>query len=973
MRFLLFLSWVLLTGLGSPAIAQTYGFGQASRLQLPTPETYKVIQDRNGYIWIATDNGLYRFHSGGSQLIGERNGAAITSVFTVYETCNGSILFATGQGKLFRVEGDFAVELPCSRKGFMHGVTGIIYRIQEDDRQNLFIMTSHATYWVNKTCEVIKKFPLQDTINFHLELKNGFLLPNNSFRYKACRDYPSLQSVYIHLNDPEPIKANIPCHYGAIGYYRFLTARWQQYWVIGYCRTLLLISPGRQVQQVQLPGDIIALRTDKLQRLWVGTYKNGFLHYLQPGDLGHPVRGLSSYSVSDICVDQEEGVWLTTLEQGVFYSPGTEYLQHTAFKNISSPYQHLVATRYGVVASSPFQKKLLIKENGTVETFTIPGIANNSTLDNFIQTPHSDWYITRPLVLKHTRSSGAGYRIRIPTGFITAAQAINEDTLAVITYNHLTVIEKGKPGKTWALPDNCYHLQVLADKSILIGSLSAVYYAGDLRYPVFHKIPGVQGHVVKFLTTTDGNTWVLVQGSGLYLFNTGKLRLVLPAAGQEHYFDMLEPVPGHCLIATNLGITAYSISSLLAGDASGAENKIQLVEKEVYAMAYFHNRIYMSMQGGIFSLPAQLASFTKHPFQIRLRKWQVGNEFPAAAKAGRGLSIPYGAPGMLWLFDVMTYRSTAIKLRYLLSGSRKDSGLLYGNALQLQSLQAGNYELTVWGERSDGSRSNSLQLSFRINPPFWQTPVFVFSSLILSGLIFYYLIKLRIDRARKKDAEKQRIETELLQSQLQALQAQMNPHFVFNAINSIQLLVLDGRRQDAYFYLTEFSRLIRRVLLQAKDGLVALADELETLRLYTTLELLRFSNQLKYTLQVDPSLNCEKTRLPIMLLQPVIENAIRHGLAEKKEGAILAVHITHEPANRTVVMTVTDNGTGRTKDVLKPIEEHLSLATGNINKRLAKLNSIYATDRFKLTIKDLFHPDGTAAGTSVSFSIPDNL
>jgi LytS/YehU family sensor histidine kinase len=197
----------------------------------------------------------------------------------------------------------------------------------------------------------------------------------------------------------------------------------------------------------------------------------------------------------------------------------------------------------------------------------------------------------------------------------------------------------------------------------------------------------------------------------------------------------------------------------------------------------------------------------------------------------------------------------------------------------------------------------------------------------------------------------------------------MNPHFIFNAINSIQHFVLQNDSEHAYNYLAKFSRLIRLVLDQSQSESIALDQELKMLGLYIELEQLRFERPFTYKIEVDPELKELNIRIPGMLVQPFIENAIWHGLLPKKaEDAHLSLAFRKKTGFAEIV--VEDNGVGRQASAQLKQNDGMRRSYGlQITEERLRLGEHKAADQPAITIIDLKDHGGNAAGTRVTINI----
>ena len=232
----------------------------------------------------------------------------------------------------------------------------------------------------------------------------------------------------------------------------------------------------------------------------------------------------------------------------------------------------------------------------------------------------------------------------------------------------------------------------------------------------------------------------------------------------------------------------------------------------------------------------------------------------------------------------------------------------------------------------------------------------------------------KIALARSEEARRQALletldsERKAAEAKLQSLRLQMNPHFLFNALNSIQELILTGKTDGAAMYLSKFSKLLRLVLTHSDRELLSLREEIEILQLYVELESLRFYDTFEYRIELEPGIDPDEYQLPTLLVQPFVENAIWHGLLHKEGRRRLRVHFTTDEEDR-LVCTVEDNGIGR-----KAAEEartagwHTGKGMSSSAERLEVLNGRHGQHNL-LEIVDLVAADGSAAGTLVRITL----
>lgn len=226
---------------------------------------------------------------------------------------------------------------------------------------------------------------------------------------------------------------------------------------------------------------------------------------------------------------------------------------------------------------------------------------------------------------------------------------------------------------------------------------------------------------------------------------------------------------------------------------------------------------------------------------------------------------------------------------------------------------------------------------------------------------------------QKLESEKTKIklQQQATELEMQALRAQMNPHFIFNSLNSINRFILQNNKAQASEYLTKFSRLVRLILQNSQAALITLESELESLQLYLELEAVRFDDEFEYKIKVDEELDVEVIKVPPLIIQPYAENAIWHGLMHKKEKGHLEIEI-YQQDDDVLCCKITDDGIGRKKASelkSKSASTHKSMGMRITADRIAIFQQKKQLDT-TIVITDLTLPDGSAGGTEVLLKIP---
>jgi sensor histidine kinase YesM len=236
----------------------------------------------------------------------------------------------------------------------------------------------------------------------------------------------------------------------------------------------------------------------------------------------------------------------------------------------------------------------------------------------------------------------------------------------------------------------------------------------------------------------------------------------------------------------------------------------------------------------------------------------------------------------------------------------------------------------------------------------------------------WFLIWRRIKKLKQKHAVEKKVltlENQILDVEKKALRLQMNPHFIFNAMNSIQSFILSNEPDKAIHYLTRFSHLMRLILTNSKDSWVLLANEIKAIEYYIEIEKLRFDERFDFQLDIDPEITPEKLEIPPMLIQPFLENAIIHGLLNKKDKGKIVIRIVYQKGLLHCV--VEDNGIGRARSA--KLKESSGLKRPSmgmfITSRRVDLLKTSSSERFGIKVIDLYDDLGEARGTRVEIDI----
>lgn len=321
-------------------------------------------------------------------------------------------------------------------------------------------------------------------------------------------------------------------------------------------------------------------------------------------------------------------------------------------------------------------------------------------------------------------------------------------------------------------------------------------------------------------------------------------------------------------------------------------------------------------------------------------------------------------------FLTINYRQNGrIAYRYSLNPGQKDWIFTQNTSVDFSALQYGHYVFEVQSQNEDGFWSDSATFSFRIHPPFWRTAWFFSLLLLAAGGSVYGLYRYRVRQIRLEAEREAEVVRQMAELERSALRAQMNPHFIFNCLNSISSLINKGDKLSANYYLGAFAKLIRAALNHSRVGKISLEDELQLLENYLKMEQLRFENGFDYDIRLGEAVEPFEIEIPPMLTQPFVENAIIHGLAGKEERG--KISLLCELENDLLKISVMDNGVGieQSKKQQNARESlHKSVGMTITKRRLEMLSGENGSGRVEA--RELKNEVGETLGTRVDIWIP---
>lgn len=362
--------------------------------------------------------------------------------------------------------------------------------------------------------------------------------------------------------------------------------------------------------------------------------------------------------------------------------------------------------------------------------------------------------------------------------------------------------------------------------------------------------------------------------------------------------------------------------------------------------------------------------FFKDIYQSNLNIGEINPE----TRLPKSLTLPYNQNHITFDFiGICHSRPSSVRYQIQLEGFEdtwqpitEETKFTYSN------LPPGTYTFWVKATNNMGEWVKAEPFTFTIQKPFWATYWFILMMIAIVAAIGYGIyFAIRERAAQQKEQEQIQTKADSLQLEQQALYAMMNPHFTFNALQSIQYFIMVQDKLSATKFLTQFAKLVRMNLDSSKSEFISLNDEIERLKLYLSLEKMRFHDKFDYALEVQDEIDRSETMIPPMILQPFVENSLKHGIMPLEGNGKITVSIKEEDEN-TLLVSILDNGIGITASKKMKADrpsDHVSQGMTITQDRL-KLFSKTTGKAYTIHFEELKREDGSIEGTLVRIRLP---
>lgn len=505
--------------------------------------------------------------------------------------------------------------------------------------------------------------------------------------------------------------------------------------------------------------------------------------------------------------------------------------------------------------------------------------------------------------------------------------------------------------------------------SIYIGSLNGLYkYAGRKLQYLGMESPLLRNRINTIAPGTDSMLWVGTYENGVAGLKDGKVVIHLDKRSglPDNTCNSLFPERQYLWVGTEQGIGKIDLS-LPNPRVVAWYDKADGLQAAIVNTIYVDSPIvYVGTQDGITCFDE--SRVPRHgPCNILFTGISVAGR-QVVPDTGKNIAIAHRDNNIRFEYAGLSFLSAGnITYRYRLVGLSDKWQTTTQMYLDYPSLPSGNYKFQILAINKFGDKSSLLEQQFSIAPLLWERAGVQLLTAGLLIVLIAILFQLRLRSLRRKDHERQILQREIATLEQKALRAQMSPHFIFNCLNSIQHFILTNDARNANRYLNKFATLVRSTLEHAPHMYIPLSAEITYLTSYLDLEHMQAPTAFTYTITTDPAIETEQVIVPNMMLQPFLENAIKHGVSQLSSGGEITLSFHQNAGTGMLSCIISDNGPGMGKAAKQQQEGHNSRGINITRERLAILNQVLVEGKISLNI---ISPAAGDTGTKIILSLP---
>ena len=957
---------------------------------LPGSVVYHTLQDKNGFIWFATNQGVSRFDGRTFRNFTKEDGLPDNDIIKLYLDKYNNVWFISFVG-IPAVYHDGAIKRFDNCKG--------VTQITEDQLSDSIILFA-ATYEGPRAFLGYYTSPnISNKWKFTSFFKESHVLMTGGWPMLRASS-PGKINFYFFFKDENTyalqvktagseklfsIKKSLFRNISAYGRssYSCLTND-KKGIVFILSDTIYYADQHKMVPVISLDAlkvkvlsDICSLFCEDEATLWISTRSRGLLCIK---NFSGPHPRVYEYFNKSFCTsilkDQENGYWVTTQGEGVYYLPNLCFYTLSGHPDMINKNALCIGNAHSDIIAAGFA-------NGNFYEINYNDISAKRFADWDDQNKNNRILQIRHLQQKNTfllACDNGLYRLSLRNISKLNAQAVKEmypcsDTGFYIgTGTGLYRLTSSGKQISHLFRDRVTCLTGL-NGCIYWGTLHGVYSydQGAISY-TGERSPAMTGIINHLDIAPDSSLWISTQ-QGIVILKEAVITCIKKEDGLLS--NMCKHVSfdnNTAWVSTDKGISRvsysrqstrylYSISNITEEDG--------LTTNDVNQTIAAGNYIWAATARGIsFFSKNYFSRSAMHPL-ININRIVAGSE---ALPVTDSIHIHHSVRKLLIELSGISFGSgKQIQYEYRLNGLDSGWSSTMNSSIEFPALPYGKFVFEVravdrWGVRSD----RPVRLVIFHPPPFTKTTGFLVLTYLLMAVLLGTAFVLYYRRRQQQKEKEYILKRKVHELEMMALRAQMNPHFIFNCLTSIQYHIMRSDMRNANAYLHKFSTLIRQTLQHSTDSTISLREEIKLLTLYLDLEKLRLGERMDYRITVSDELDQDDLSIPTMIVQPYIENAIIHGLAPKQQGGKVTIHM--ERVNKSIRCVVSDNGIGRQKageSKSRRVLKNRSYGMSIPEARLEILNQ-HLDVPVSVKIIDLYDIQNKACGTRVEIYIPLN-
>lgn len=949
--------------------AQTLQFNRyTTKDGLLSDEVYNIYQDRNGYLWLFTNYGAMKYNGKSFEPVLKNLPFNESFIYSFFENDKGQKWVANSNAKIYEVVNDsvFLVKGTEVISEELRRTVSEISQIYVDDSLNITVVTKHFSYKFYKSQNYravnLSNQISSDSIFVHVKEYDKALVPVVNYPgYDIFLWIKRLDFINILISNIDGIdrvykvksnQVNTPRHF----------KRFEKDIYLSFSNKMVRITERGGIKDVFFNSQILNFTRDKNKHLWVACYNNG-LYELNENDsiINHYFE---SVTINDVLVDSQNGLWASSPGSGLFHCKDLNEYHFENIEALNSPISFI----------KQIDNNLFIaNKTGDIFIFNQNNFFKVQSCDKSFGEPKdiikfNDKYLIS-FAFKMGMFKFANYKK--PTfSFINSHYVygysmieIGNDSVLFLQRRGVALFSEKKNIKTIHIDYKTNHF-IKRNNELLLATENGVYVLNNdqIEQPKYLTAT-LKCNITKIRKDGVNNYWFTTKGCGLFrLSEKNELTKYSVVNGLPSNIinDIDFNTDGSILLCTNKGVF-YNES--FSRDLRGWKH---IYEEETHFSLFYKEDVFLGTKNGLVIIKnnklqmEQLSHFNLTTIYV--------NNRPTSIRSLNELS--YNENNLQFNFDEVSFNKIFLGIKYELIGSKKYTGISHTSEVIFQNLSPGNYTLTA-KLNLEGIYTRKISIPFVIIPAFWQTLWFWALNFILLLLLVIYFVWLYFKFRKNKENKKNEVERLITEYKLIALKAQINPHFMSNCLTAIQHLIVNNKVDEASQYLAKFSLLVRQVLNFSSKPLVSLKEELEISELNIELEQLRFESKFIFEIEEDNDMDLSTILLPPLILQPIVENAIWHGLLPLRNFRKGKLLIKIKTIQDFIHLIVEDNGVGRRKNnsTISNLKESKGIQI--TRQRIYNLNHFYnKTSKADLIYEDLVDELNNAVGTRVIVVLP---